>query len=118
MTDKKQLNNNELEQVSGGTYEEYINVVYNTFPHGPLIDKYDVGLYKGKKVILNDHNRGLVWVMGIVIDSYERTVGCGTERTQVVNVTNASGIAHNMGATIGKEYKVCGDYYDCYELYE
>lgn len=98
MTDKNQLNNEELNKVSGGTLKCNSNSYENEYTH--KIDKYDTVNYIGqdllfKSVTTERYNNQTIdkksFVFGTLVDSYEKEKSCGTTRTAKVYVKYSSG---------------------------
>lgn len=88
MTEKKELNNEELNQVSGGAYgyEKYRK------QYTIKIDKKDIENYIGQNLYfdfssVDDYH----WVCGTLVDSYEKSHGCGTTRIAKIAVIEACG---------------------------
>lgn len=99
MTEKNQLNNEDLNQVSGGGLREMKNGYANEYTR--KLDKYETANYIGQDLLfkykdIKPMNGQMVtfeaMVFGTLVDSYEKSnEDCGTTRTFIVKVLEYGG---------------------------
>lgn len=110
MTDKKELSNEELEDVNGGSDCNNDDLHYYEDNFKCEINKYDANKYIGEEVrvdnVVVQHGVGISYG-GILMNSYEKTTSCGTERTHLISVKFVSNASYD--SCVGKEIELSGD---------
>lgn len=86
MTNKQELNKEELEEVSGG--EALNGCAYHLLHYTKKIDKYQTENYIGEKAFMKNPNED--WLVGTIKKSFEKTYKCGTRRVATVYVTDSN----------------------------
>lgn len=99
MTNKNEIDYDELEQVTGGRLEKNEKQYHDRYTR--RLDKYDTENYIGQNLyFLYDYDRGNTngqscsthtFIFGTLIDSYEKPETCGTTRTAKVSVIISEG---------------------------
>lgn len=88
MSNKKELNEKETNEVSGGVFIDITDPYKDTYTHE--LDKYETVNYIGKTLYFDKGGKfNYQWVLGTLINSYEKDTACGTERTAIVKVENS-----------------------------
>jgi len=70
MSNKKELNQEQLEKVTGGSWGDE-RAEYLPSTHGIHISQYEAENHKGEKVYAVRDNNATSWLSGILKDSYE-----------------------------------------------
>jgi len=70
MSEKKELNGEQLEKVNGGGWAEDMSIDLPS-THGAHINQYEAENHKGEKVYLVADNNPYCWLSGTLKDSYE-----------------------------------------------
>lgn len=79
MTSKKEINEEKLNKTSGGFYGANGNSLNMEFMERAL-GQYETEYYIGKEVVVFDKSDYMFMACGTLIDSYEKSNGCGTRR--------------------------------------
>jgi len=91
MLEKKELNKEQLEKVTGGSWgDEQSEYLPST--HGVHISQYEAENHKGKKVYAVSDAQSINWISGILKDSYEGT----HNRYHVIEIDETHGLYTHM----------------------
>jgi len=111
MSEKKQLNEEQLEKVTGGRDAGH----YLPAGHGGHIGLYEAGAYIGSQVyIVNDDDRE-IYYWGELVDSYEREahsfggIYTVTERTHKVKISGCNNYSEVNQYYVGQTREFDGD---------
>lgn len=90
MTNKQELNEKELEQISGGSS---VDDYKKEYPN--KLDKYETANHIGEELFFVaytsvDSSVICEWIIGTLLNSYEKESGCGTIRTATVSVNQSN----------------------------
>lgn len=110
MTNRKELDYDELEQITGGVSGKYdrFNELKQTY--NISIDKYETANHIGE-IMLAWHSQNDGWYLGTILSSYEKTTMCNaTERVCQIRVIETSFAGDPTGGTKTLRLDCC----DCY----
>lgn len=83
MTNKKELNEQELNEITGGHQE---NTSYIKGKVGAHIGQHDAPNYIGRRVYVIDDDDPIDYAAGTLVNSYMDTSGCSDERKHVIDI--------------------------------
>lgn len=112
MTDKKELNNEELEKVAGGTHQEDISALPT--PPERHLDQHEARNYIGQVVYVIDDDNHFKWARGFLLSSCDVSTACGSEIIHTIDVRDFNyqvAIEDDDGRILKSPgvHKFCGD---------